>query len=175
MQYSKLQKICLSALFLAVGLLLPLLTGQIKEIGDSLLPMHLPVLLCGLLCGWRYGALVGLLLPPVRSLLFAMPPMYPNALWMAIELAGYGLVIGWTYGRLKKHSLVGLYVCLITAMLAGRAVWGIAKAVLLGVGGKAFTFAAFIAGGFVDAIPGILLQLILIPALMQVIQYVHNK
>ncbi len=168
---SAVQKISLSALFLAIGLLLPLLTGQIKEIGDSLLPMHLPVLLCGLLCGWNYGGLIGLLLPPMRSLLFGMPPMYPNALWMALELATYGAVVGLTYSRVKKHSLGRLYACLVTAMLAGRLVWGVAKAVLLGVGGKSFTLAAFFAGGFVDALPGICLQLLLIPTIIQTIQY----
>ena len=49
------RKLTLSALFLALGLVLPLITGQIPQIGKMLLPMHIPVLLCGMVCGWPYG------------------------------------------------------------------------------------------------------------------------
>lgn len=166
MKLHSVKRLVLAAVLLALGIVLPLLTGQIKEIGDSLLPMHLPVLLCGFLCGWKYGLTVGLLLPPMRSLFFGMPPIYPNAVWMALELGTYGAVAGILYERLPKKSILWLYGELICAMLAGRAVWGISKSILLGVGGKPFTAAAFFAGGFVDALPGILLQLILIPPLV---------
>ena len=162
--------IVLAALFLSIGLVLPWLTGQLKEIGDTLLPMHIPVLLCGLLCGWRYGALVGLALPPLRGVLFGMPPLYPNAIWMAAELATYGLVIGLVYARLSAKNSKGVYLSLLSAMVAGRIVWGAAKAVLLGLGGKVFTLSMFIAGGFVDAVPGILLQLALIPVIVSLVQ-----
>ena len=169
MKNTNFKKLILSALFLAIGMVLPLLTAQIKEIGDSLLPMHLPVLLCGLICGPWYGGSVGLVLPFLRSFFFGMPPIYPNAVWMALELAAYGLVIGLMYSRCKKFSNWYLYISLIIAQLAGRVVWGIAKAVLLGVGENAFTFAAFITGGFVDALPGIILQLILIPVILNIV------
>ena len=166
-QYAK--KLCLAAMFLAIGLVLPFLTGQIKEIGDSLLPMHLPVFLCGLLCGWGYGGAVGLMLPFLRSVCFGMPPLYPNAVWMALELATYGLVIGLLFSRKKEYSRVYLLVCLVVSMLSGRVVWGVAKAVLLGVAGKSFGLEAFLVGGFADAVPGLILQLILIPLIMEVI------
>ena len=166
----KSRNLILSAMFLALGAVLPLFTGQIKEIGDSLLPMHIPVMLCGLICGPWYGLAVGLVLPFFRSGVFSMPPLYPNAVWMALELAAYGGVIGFLYKTGKRKSLPYLYFCLISAMLAGRVVWGIAKAILLGLGGKPFTFAMFIAGGFVDALPGIILQLILIQTVMTLIQ-----
>lgn len=169
MKMNGVKKTVLSALFLALGMVLPLLTAQIKEIGDTLLPMHIPVMLCGLLCGPLCGLGVGLLLPFMRSLVFSMPPMYPNAVWMSLELATYGLVIGLLYIRSRKNSTLYLYFCLIVAMLSGRVVWGIAKSILLGVGGKPFTFTAFITGGFVDAVPGIVLQLVLIPLIMNVI------
>ncbi len=176
MKNTNLKKAVLSAMFLSIGMVLPLLTAQIKEIGDTLLPMHLPVLLCGLICGPWYGLSVGLLLPFVRSVRFGMPPIYPNAVWMALELATYGLVIGIMYIRRKKFSNGYLYLSLIISQLSGRVVWGVAKAVLLGVGGKAFTFAAFITGGFVDALPGIILQLILIPVILNIINtQKHNK
>jgi hypothetical protein len=163
---SKIQTLVLASLFLALGLVLPSLTGSIKEIGDSLLPMHLVVMLCGAICGWRYGLLVGAVLPFLRSLLFSMPPLYPNAVWMATELATYGLVIGILYTCIKSNSKWKIFVSLISSMLAGRVVWGISKAILLGVAGKPFGIEAFIIGGFVDAIPGIILQLILVPSIV---------
>ena len=169
MKKQSIQNLVLSALFLAIGLILPFFTGQIKEIGDSLLPMHLPVMLCGLICGWKYGGAVGLMLPFLRSLTISMPPLYPNAVWMALELAAYGLVIGLLFSRKKDYSRVYLLVCLAISMLSGRVVWGIAKAVLLGVAGKPFGLEAFLVGGFVDAVPGLILQFILIPLIMEVI------
>jgi len=75
----------LAAMFLAVGLLLPFLTGQIKQIGNMLLPMHIPVIMCGLICGWKYGFGVGFVMPLMRSMLFGRPIMYPDAIAMAFE------------------------------------------------------------------------------------------
>ncbi len=158
-------------MFMAIGMILPFFTAQIKEIGDTLLPMHIPVMLCGLICGPQYGFSVGLILPLLRAAAFSMPPLYPNAVWMALELATYGVVIGLMY-RCRKTSGTGyLYLCLITSMLAGRIVWGVAKTILLGLGGKTFGFAAFITGGFLDAILGIILQLVLIPSVMSIIRH----
>ena len=166
MKRKPLLKLTLSALFIAMGLLLPLLTGQIKEIGSMLLPMHLPILLCGLLCGWQYGLAVGFITPLLRSVTFGMPMLYPNAVSMAFELATYGAVIGLCYRLFKKKSIASIYASLIIAMISGRLVWGLAQTVLLGFGGKLFTLAAFWAGGFANAFPGILIQLVLIPAIM---------
>ena len=168
------KKLVLAALFLAIGIVLPFLTGQIKEIGDSLLPMHIPVMLCGLICGPAYGCVVGLLLPFVRSALFSMTPIYPAAVWMGAEMAVYGLIIGIFYTFKYRNRLVGIYISLIAAMLSGRIAWGIVKALLLTIGSNPFTFAAFIAGGFVDALPGIILQLILIPSVMVVLEKVKR-
>ena len=170
MKRIKLTKLVLAALFLSIGLVLPLLTSQIKEIGDTLLPMHIPVMLCGLLCGANYGFLVGLILPFLRSFLFGMPPMYPNAVWMASELATYGIVIGVIYHKIKTDGFKRIYISLLSAMLAGRIIWGIAKKILFGLNGKSFAFAAFITGGFVDALPGIIVQLILIPIIIRTIE-----
>ncbi len=169
MQAKPTVKICLSAMFLALGMILPLFTAQIKEIGDTLLPMHLPVMLCGLLCGPLFGGTIGLALPFLRSALFSMPPLYPNAVWMALELATYGLVIGMVYKKMQNKGILGVYISLISAMVLGRIVWGIAKSVLLSAKGG-FSFAMFITGGFVDALLGIILQLIIIPLIMSVLK-----
>lgn len=169
MKKNSVRKLVLASMFLAIGFVLPMITGQIKQIGQMLLPMHLPVMLCGLICGPSYGAAVGLLLPFARSVVFGMPPLYPNAVWMSLELATYGLIIGLIYKLLKKQNTLCVTVSLLAAMLSGRIVWGIAKAILLGLGGKKFGFSMFIAGGFTEAIPGIILQLILIPAIMMLV------
>lgn len=162
----QLKALTLSAMFLALGLVLPFFTGQIPQIGSMLLPMHLPVFLCGLICGWQYGAAVGFIVPLLRSVLFGMPPLFPTATSMAFELMTYGLVVGLLYSRSRWQCIRALYRCLLLAMLAGRAVWGVVQAVLLGLTGSALTLQVFMASAFLNAIPGIIIQLILIPAVM---------
>ena len=166
-----LRKMVLSAMFIAIGLILPFFTGQLPQIGSMLLPMHIPVLLCGLVCGWHYGAAVGLILPVTRFLLFGMPPLYPTALSMSIELCVYGLTIGLIYGLFRKQSLMRVYVAMIPAMLLGRLAWGGAQVALLGVQDMPFTWEAFLAGAFINAIPGLILQFLLIPSIMAILHY----
>lgn len=175
MKHKHLKNLILTAMLIAVGMILPFLTGQIREIGNMLLPLHLPVLLCGLLCGWKYGGAAGLILPLLRSVCFGMPALYPNAIGMAIELCAYGLLVGIFYGLFRKKNLFALYGSLIPAMLGGRILWGIAQVVLLGLSGKTFTLAVFWANGFAKAVPGIVLQLILIPAVMTAVQIMEKK
>ncbi len=159
------RKMVLSAFFMALGIVLPFLTGQIKQIGSMLLPMHIPVLLCGFICGWQYGLAVGAVTPLLRSALFGMPPFMPTAAGMAVELAVYGLVTGLLYDRLPRKTPY-LYVSLLGAMIAGRVAWGLASIALYGMMGNTFSMAIFLSGAFLNAIPGIILQLILIPAVM---------
>ena len=173
MRNLSLRKWILSALFLSLGLVLPFLTGQIKEIGNMLLPMHLPVLLCGLICGWHYGLTVGFVLPLLRSVTFGMPVMFPSAVSMAFELATYGFVVGLLFSRAKWQCVRSLYRCLLISMVAGRAVWGVVQCALLGLGQDGFTLSAFVGGAFLNAIPGIILQLILVPAVMLLLHKTH--
>lgn len=173
MKKQRLVNLVLAAMFLGIGLVLPLLTGQIQKIGSMLLPMHIPVLLCGFICGRQYGAVIGFVLPVMRSAIFGMPVMYPNAVAMAFELAAYGFLAGFLFGRARWQCVRSLYRCLITAMTGGRVVWGVVQTVLLGLGSNGFTLQAFIAGAFLDAIPGIILQLILIPAVMLALDKTH--
>ncbi|MDE7281648.1 MAG: ECF transporter S component, partial [Ruminiclostridium sp.] len=160
------KNLTLSAMFMAMGMVLPFLTGQIPQIGNMLLPMHIPVLLCGLICGWQYGAAVGFVLPLLRSAVFGMPVFFPAATAMAFELMTYGLAVGLLYAISRWQCVVALYRCLILAMIAGRAVWGIVQFIQIGIFGEGFTLEMFMAGAFLNAIPGIILQLILIPAIM---------
>ena len=162
------RKLTYSALCLAMALVLPFLTGQIPEVGSMLCPMHIPALLCGFLCGWPWGLGMGFAAPLLRNMIFAMPPM-PAALSMAFELATYGAVAGLLYRLLPKKS-VNVYVSLVGAMIAGRVVWGAVQYVILGLRGTNFTVSAFLAGAVTTAIPGIILQLVLIPPLVMVLR-----
>ena len=163
------KKLVLSGLFLALALVLPFFTGQIPQIGNMLCPMHLPVILCGFVCGGGWGAAVGFVAPLLRYLLFQMPPIYPTGLAMAFEMAVYGFVCGWLYLRLSGHKW-RIYPALISAMVLGRVVWGIVRLILAGLSAQSFTMAAFISGALLTAIPGILLQLVLVPLLVTALE-----
>ena len=165
MKNKNVLKLTYAGLCLALCLVLPFLTGQIPQIGSKLLPMHIPVLLCGPV--WGLG--VGLIAPLLRSLLFGMPPLFPTATAMAFELAAYGLLSGLFYKLLPK-KLPYLYLSLILAMIGGRLVWGLAQIILMGIAGKSFTLAAFWAGAFANAWPGIILQIVLIPPVIAALQ-----
>ena len=156
------RKLVFAGVCLSLCIVLPFLTGQIPQVGSMLLPMHLPVLLCGFICGWPLGLLVGFIAPLLRSFLFSMPPMFPTAIAMAFELAAYGAICGMLHALLPKKPPC-LYASLLASMLAGRAVWGVATALLLG---GQYSWGAFAAGAFINAWPGILLQMVLIPPLV---------
>lgn len=156
------RRLVLSALFVAIAYLLPFLTGQLAQLGSMLSPMHIPVLLCGFVCGWPWGLAVGIISPLLRSLTLGMPPLFPVAVAMAFELAAYGALAGLLYEKLPRGP-VRVVVCLVLAMLAGRLVWGLASVILMGLSGKAFGLQAFLAGAFLNAWPGIILHLAVIP------------
>ena len=118
MRNSDVKKLVLAALFLALALVLPFLTGQIPEVGSMLCPMHIPALLCGFFCGWPWGLAVGLIAPVLRSLMFGMPPMFPVAICMSFELATYGAISGLLYSKLPRKK-TSIYISLLTAMVAG--------------------------------------------------------
>lgn len=153
------------AVCLALCMVLPFLTGQIPEIGSALCPMHIPVLLAGFLCGPWWALAVGAAAPLLRFALFGMPPLFPTGVAMCFELAAYGLVSGLLYRRLPKKTGT-VYVALILAMVLGRVAWGIVMAALMGLSGSAFTWGAFLSGAFLNAVPGIIVHILLIPAVV---------
>jgi len=169
MKKINVKTLVLAALFLALALVLPFLTGQIPEIGSMLCPMHIPALLCGYFCGWPWGLTVGLIAPVLRSLLFGMPPMFPVAICMAFELATYGAVSGLLYHKLPRNK-ASIFVSLLVAMVAGRLVWGAARFLCAGLDVSAFGLSAFWAGAITTAIPGIVVQLVLIPILVMALE-----
>ena len=168
--YSRfISKLAYAAVCLALALVLPLLTANIREIGNALCPMHIPVLLCGFLCGWPWGLIVGALAPLMRSVIFGMPSVFPEAVGMAVELATYGFVSGLLYHKLPRGMLY-TYISLISAMVLGRAAWGIVRYVLAGMMNTTFPYETFIAGALVTAVPGIIVQLVLIPFILYALE-----
>lgn len=156
------KKMVITALFLALALILPFVTGRIPKIGKALLPMHIPVILCGFICGPKWGFLIGLTAPVMRSLLFSMPQIFPDAAIMTFELPIYGMMAGLIYAAFKKKTW-SVYPSLIIAMLAGRLVWGVVRFAFLGLFETEFSLSLFWTVGFANALPGIILQLVLIP------------
>ena len=163
-----LRHLVYAAVCLALCMLLPLLTGQIPQIGSALSPMHIPVLLAGFLCGPWWALAVGFVAPMLRHVWMGMPPLI-TAIAMSFELAAYGLFSGLLYRLLPKKT-VNIYVSLIGAMILGRIVWGIAMVVISGVSGSAFTWSAFMAGALLNAVPGIILHIVLIPILVMALK-----
>ena len=171
---SPLVKMILAALFLALAFVLPFLTGQIPQIGAQLCPMHIPVLLCGFVCGWPWGLAVGVMAPLLRSLFLSMPPLFPTAVCMAFELAAYGAAAG-ILRKILPRGRPFLYISLLLSMLTGRLVWGLAMFVCMGAGGDAFTLSAFFAGAVTNALPGIVIQIALIPLLVPILDKIKPR
>ena len=159
-----------AALFLAIGIIIPYIFHATSLPGQIFLPMHIPVLLCGVILGKRYGLIIGILLPFINSVLLGMPPIFPTGVAMAFELATYGVVTGLLY----KDKKCNIFISLISAMVIGRVVSGVVNYILLTVGGNGFVFTAFLTTTFVKAIPGIIIQLILIPVVLKAIEHVKK-
>lgn len=155
MNRQAIRQLVLAALFLALGLVLPSAFHMVGA-GSVFLPMHIPVLLCGLVCGWKYGAAVGFITPLLSSFT-GMPPLFPTATAMMFELCAYGALTGLLRPR---HNI---YISLLGGMLGGRVVSGVANTIFMGLAGKAYGLTAFLTASFVTALPGILLQIIVIP------------
>ena len=153
----------LSALCLALGLVLPLFFGQNRQLGNMFAPMHLPALLTGFIVPWPYALATGFIMPLTRTLFFGMPPLVPTAIAMAFELGAYALVTALAYNHFPKRPPY-LYLSLAIAMVIGRIAWALARYCLfLIIGGNPFTLAIFWTEGFAVALPGICVQLLLIP------------
>lgn len=158
----------LAAVFLALAYVLPFLTAQIPRLGNMLCPMHLPVLVCGFVCGPVWGAAVGFLAPILRTLTIGIP-VPTTAIAMCAELATYGLVSGLMY-RTFRGSMLKIYASLIVAMLAGRGVYGVMNIMIYAVKAESYTPGLFLTSAFVNAVPGIVLQLGLIPIIVMALE-----
>lgn len=159
-----LNKSILTALCIALCVVLPMTLHAIPKGGVLFSPMHLPVLLCGLVCGAPFGLVCGILGPLVSSLLTGMP-VFGYMPVMMIELGLYGLISGLVMQFLRSGKLVvDLYAALVIAMLGGRVITGILRALIFA--GGSYSWSAWATGYFVSCLPGIIIQLILIPSSM---------
>ena len=165
----QIRRLTYAALYLAIAMVLPFITGQIPEIGSALCPMHIPALLCGFMCGWPWGLAVGFIAPLLRSVVFGMPAMFPGAVAMAFELAVYGGMAGFLYQKLPRKKSV-TYAVLLISMIAGRAAWTAVRIFLAGLSVSEFSWKLFLSGAILDAVPGIILQLVLIPILVMTME-----
>lgn len=158
------RKLVYTSICIAIGIILPQMLHllPIANVGSVLLPMHIPVLICGFICGYKYGAICGIILPFLSFVLTGMPPLFPIGLSMMAELATYGLLAGIFYEVTKGKILPALLI----AMIGGRIVLGISNAILFGLAGMPYGFEVFIGGAFVTALPGIIIQLLIIPPIM---------
>ncbi len=168
---NKIKKITYSAMFLAFGIVLSLITMNIPSIGKMLLPMHFVTLISGFILGPYYGAIVGFLMPLVRTLIFGIPVFYPSSIVMAMELLTYAFIVGLFFHLIfkKKNSLINIYASLIIAMIFGRIVYGIVNFSIGLVEKNPFTFQVFLYDAFLNSIVGIIIQLILIPFIIKII------
>ena len=161
------KKTVIAGLMTALGILLPFICSHSTGLlpGNVFLPMHIPVLLCGFFCGPMYGAISGILLPFLNSALTSMPVLYPNAVVMSAELFTYGLMTGLIHkstGHSKK--LKHIYLSLILSLLAGRAIYGIVASILLFLNPAAKGLS--VTAAILQGIPGIVVQLVLIPVIV---------
>lgn len=165
-KHTIIRKITYCAVLIALGMVLPFLTGQIPEVGSALSPLHIPALLAGFTVGPLWGAICAFLIPILRSAVFTMPHMFPMACTMAFEMATYALAGGILW-RLLPRKPLALYLSQISAMILGRAVYGIVFALFtVNNPNIHYTFTAFILGCFVDALPGIVLHLLIVPPIV---------
>lgn len=169
MKNRTLLRLTYSAVCLAAALVLPLVTGGVPKIGNMLCPMHIPVILCGFICGWQWGLIVGAIAPLFRSLTLGAPVLFPIAVCMSVELAVYGAVSGALYRAFPKKKGY-IYLSLICAMICGRIAWGAFRFALSGFNSTSFGLAAFISGAVTAALPGIVIQILLIPIIVMLIQ-----
>ena len=163
MEISRVKRMVFTAVCAALCLVLPMAFHSIPNAGQVILPMHIPVLLCGLICGWPFGFVCGLVGPFLSSIITGMPPaaMLPS---MMIECASYGCVTGLMMKYVRTgRPYADLYISMGTAMILGRVIAGLAKAWILAPGTPAF---AWVTTSLVAGIPGIIIQLVLMPTVI---------
>ena len=167
MKHNTILRMILAALFIAIGVVVP---AMFHINGQVFLPLHIPVMLAGFICGPAFGFAAGLITPIVLSLTTGMPPMYPMAFCMALECAAYGLVCGLLMSRFGFRRSGGVVLSsllvLIIAMLAGRVVYALACVAFGSLRLSAGALPPFISGLTVTALPGIVIQLVLIPSIL---------
>ncbi len=158
-------KLVISALMLALSIILPTVIAMgSQRLGQIFLPMHIPVMLCGIVCGTPYGIIIGLIAPLLKSVITGLPVM-TSAVSMAFELATYGGMCGMLYKVFPK-KIGFIYPNLLIAMIVGRVVNGSINYLITTASDSDFALSSFITLTTVNALPGIVIQLALIPLIV---------
>ena len=168
---SNVKKSIITAVWIARGYVIPLMFHGIQNAGSIFCPMHIPVFICGLICGWQYGLLCGIAGPALSSALSGMPPVaiLPS---MMVELAAYGTAAGLMMKLVRtKSTYADLYIRLIVAIVCGRVLAGLAKALIFARG--SYSMSAWIAGSVVTSWPGTVIQLVFIPTIVFALMKSH--
>ena len=158
------KKLTRSGLLIALGIIIPYFFHIFGISGRIFLPMHFPPLLGGFLVGPLYGAIIGAVLPVLNSMISGIPQM-PTMAFMVVELAVFGLVAGMLYRKFN------LFISLIISMLVGRIIYFILFALFI-----EFTNPlVYIFSGIASSLPGVIGQLLLIPAIVTVLESKYGK
>lgn len=168
---SNVKKSIITAVCIALCYVIPLMFHGIQNAGSIFCPMHIPVFICGLICGWQYGLLCGIAGPALSSALSSMPPVaiLPS---MMVELAAYGTASGLMMKLVRtKSTYADLYISLIVAIVCGRVLAGLAKALIFARG--SYSMSAWIAGSVVTSWPGTVIQLVFIPTIVFALMKSH--
>ncbi|CCX71533.1 putative uncharacterized protein [Firmicutes bacterium CAG:555] len=168
---SNVKKSIITAVCIALCYVIPLMFHGIQNAGSIFCPMHIPVFICGLICGWQYGLLCGIAGPALSSALSGMPPVaiLPS---MMVELAVYGTAAGLMMKLVRtKSTYADLYISLIVAIVCGRVLAGLAKALIFARG--SYSMSAWIAGSVVTSWPGTVIQLVFIPTIVFALMKSH--
>lgn len=174
MKKDYVRRLVTTGVCIALALVLPLITGQIREIGRMLCPMHIPVIICGFVCGPVWAGAAGFIAPLLRFLIFGKPLLMPTGIAMAFELMTYGVICGLLSAKLPQ-KLAYTYVSLVTAMICGRLVSGFVQLALVGFDITKYPFSTFIAAVLTSSVPGIVLQLVLIPPVVTMVRKQMRK
>ena len=170
---NKIKQLTLAAMCLSIGVIMPQALHAIPDAGNMFLPMHIPTMLCGFLCGPIFGLLVGLLSPLLSHFVFSMPPVIMLG-QMIVELGVYGFVIGFLNQKINiKKKVIKQYFILIIAMVMGRVVYGVLNALLFKAGN--YSFSIWLTAAFITGLPGIIVQLIFVPILVDMTKRLLNE
>ena len=163
----EIKKIIITSSCIAIAIVFAAVVHLVggQPLGKMISPMHIPVFICGLILGWKYGLLAGVLTPLVSYIFRGIPPILPTGLGMCLELGTYGFIAGLLSEKVKfsNKSLLNIYLALIIGMLAGRLVYGAYCTIYFPLKSIPWSFNIFLTSLFVEPVIGIIIQLYSIP------------
>ncbi|TRZ94710.1 MAG: ECF transporter S component [Dehalococcoidia bacterium] len=177
LKYNDIRSYALTAVFVLAAVLVPWIFHQFHLAGPTFLPMHIFVLIGGLVFGWRAGLIIGLLTPLASYAVSGMPVLrlLPQ---IVIELSAYGLIAGILR---EKYNLRAIW-SLLGAMVGGRLALLLALLTIYLVAGESYSPLGLETNPFVafwsvieQGWPGIAVQMVSIPVIIWLVGKVTAK